>query len=73
MVDLFARSMVDVESRRTHINYAPRSRRDVEKHRQTHNLRRAVHMMSEHIPETLKKDRRLMSMEPPGTNGNSLI
>ena len=65
MVDLFARpgevprSMADVESRRTDINYAPRSRRDVEKHRQTHNLRRAVHVMWEHMPEELKKDPRL--------------
>ena len=65
MVDLFARhgivpaSMADVELRRCDINYAPRSRRDVEKHRQVHNLRRAVNVMWEHIPEELKSDARM--------------
>ena len=62
MVDLFARrgavpaSMADVEMRRIDINYAPRSRRDIEKHRQTHNLRRALHALWEHVPEHLKAD-----------------
>ena len=68
MVDLFARpgtvpkSMADVELRRNDINYAPRSRRDVEKHRQTHNLRRAVNVMWEYMPEALKQDPRLMKI-----------
>ena len=68
MVDLFARrgtvpaSMADVEMRRIDINYAPRSRRDIEKHRQTHNLRRAVNALWEHVPEDMKSDPHLLSM-----------
>lgn len=68
MVDLFEgrgavpTSMAEVEQRRSDIAYATRSGRSIEKHRQLHNLRRAVNALWQHLPADLQSEPHLKEM-----------